>query len=39
LDDVGKPKATIVTEMMIEMNPDVKGQALIMSIDEFISKN
>jgi hypothetical protein len=24
---------------MIEMNPDVKGQALIMSIDEFISKN
>lgn len=39
VDDLGKCKAAVVTELMVEMNPDVKGSHVDMSIAEFISKN
>jgi len=26
----------VVAEMMMEMNPDVKGEGLVMAVDEFI---
>lgn len=34
--DVGKPKAQVVCEMMMEMNPDVKGDFLNISVEDFI---
>jgi hypothetical protein len=26
----------VVADMMMEMNPDVKGEGLVMAVDEFI---
>jgi molybdopterin/thiamine biosynthesis adenylyltransferase len=33
---VGKPKAEVVCEFLTEMNPDVKGNAIVMSVKDFI---
>lgn len=37
-DSLGKPRAEVIKNMMLEMNPDVKGNHIIAGIDEFISK-
>ena len=33
---VGRPKAEVVCEFLTEMNPDVKGMAIVMSVNDFI---
>lgn len=38
-DDLNKPKAQVIADMMCEMNPDVKGMALQKSVDDFIKEN
>jgi NEDD8-activating enzyme E1 regulatory subunit len=38
-NDLGKPKAEVVAELMVEMNPDVKGSHIESSVDEFLAKN
>jgi NEDD8-activating enzyme E1 regulatory subunit len=34
--DIGRPKAQVVCEMLSEMNPDVKGNFIVCSVDSFI---
>jgi amyloid beta precursor protein binding protein 1 len=34
--DLGKPKAKVVAEMLAEMNPDVRGCHIVSSVQDFI---
>ncbi|CAN0112177.1 unnamed protein product, partial [Phaeothamnion confervicola] len=34
-DSVGRPRADVVTELLCEMNPDVKGTALVADLEEY----
>lgn len=37
--DIGKPRAEAVTRNLLEMNPDVKGNALVRSVDDVINND
>ena len=39
-NDIGRPKAEVLSEMLIEMNPDdVKGSFVAESIDSFVEQH
>jgi amyloid beta precursor protein binding protein 1 len=38
-NDLGRPKAEVVAELMVEMNDDVKGSHINSSVDDFLGKN
>ena len=37
-DSVGKPKAEVVTELLAELNPDVKGSSETMSVQDYLAQ-
>lgn len=39
LDSVGRPRAQIATQLLLELNPDVKGDYVDEGPDELFEKN
>ena len=38
-EDLGKDKSEVIKNMLLELNPDVKGYHVVMSIQDYIDKH